>query len=278
MPLLLDDTWYDRRRSHYYVADTQPKSWQAVSHVTQDKKTSEASPEWVKMSALARLSGVPAATIKHYVREGLLPEPHRPNRNMAYYSTEMIPRIQRIKELQRTRYLPLKVIKQVLDESELSHQDETIAAVIARALEPNAPDDLRTRKDLIDSGMPEEQLEWLKSLKIISPLKNRSVETYGGDDLELLRILGAARRAGMAPEMLPVTILKEYADALRALVTAELKMFREGVLPTAGEDLSDITQAATELSERLVVLLRRKMLLPTLRELHRESSLKDEER
>ena len=31
--------------------------------------------ERIKMSELARRSGVPAATIKHYVNEGLLPEP-----------------------------------------------------------------------------------------------------------------------------------------------------------------------------------------------------------
>ena len=276
MPLLIDEIWEIPTGCDHYAADTSYENWQARPIVAEDEPQDDA-PKMVKMSVLARMSGVPSATIKHYVREGLLPEPHRPNRNMAYYDTAVIPRIQRIKELQRTRYLPLKVIKQVLDESELSHEDETIAAVIARAMSPGGEGDQRTRQELVHAGMPEEQLEWLKAIRVIAPVDGRKTETYAGDDLELLRVLGAARRAGLAPEMLPVTILQEYASALRALVRAELKMFREGVLPTAGEDLSEITQAATELSERLVVLLRRKLLLPTLRDLHREAPSSDAE-
>ena len=38
----------------------------------------------LKMSELAEASGVSAGTIKHYLREGLLPEPVRTSRNMAY--------------------------------------------------------------------------------------------------------------------------------------------------------------------------------------------------
>ena len=37
----------------------------------------------LKMSELAEQSGVSAGTIKHYLREGLLPEPVRTSRNMA---------------------------------------------------------------------------------------------------------------------------------------------------------------------------------------------------
>jgi predicted DNA-binding transcriptional regulator AlpA len=37
----------------------------------------------LKMSELADQSGVSAGTIKHYLREGLLPEPVRTTRNMA---------------------------------------------------------------------------------------------------------------------------------------------------------------------------------------------------
>jgi DNA-binding transcriptional MerR regulator len=38
----------------------------------------------LEMSELAERSGVSAGTIKHYLREGLLPEPVRTSRNMAY--------------------------------------------------------------------------------------------------------------------------------------------------------------------------------------------------
>ncbi|WP_053232664.1 MerR family transcriptional regulator [Sandaracinus amylolyticus] len=221
----------------------------------------------VKVSALAKMSGVPAATIKHYVREGLLPEPSRTSKNMAYYDVSLVPRIKKIKELQRTRFLPLKVIKSILDESELESEDETVGATIARVLEQTAPTERRTREELIASGMPEEQLVWLRGAGLITPQPDSKREVYAGDDLELLRVLGASRKAGITAEMLPVTILGEYAQALRTLVEIEVRMFREGVMPRAGDDLPALTEAATTLSERLVIVLRRRMLVPTMRAL-----------
>lgn len=221
----------------------------------------------VKASELARRSGVPAATIKHYVREGLI-EPARTSRNMAYYDVALVPRIQRIKELQRTRFLPLKVIKSVLDDSELDSQDETVAATIARMLVQTAPADARSREELVAGGMPAEQLDWLEGVGVVAPVADGAGQVYAGDDLEILRVLGAARRAGITADMLPVTVLAEYGAALRALVQTELRLYREGVLPRAGDrDLASLTEAATTLSERLVVLLRRKLLVPTLRAL-----------
>jgi DNA-binding transcriptional MerR regulator len=241
------------------------------------------------MSELARLSGVPAATIKHYLREGLLPAPAvRTSRNMAYYDVALVPRIRRIKELQRTRFLPLRVIREILEESELPSADDTVAAAIARVLTTSATAETRSRAELLAAGMPEEQLDLLARLGLVTPSRpdgrrggRRGVsdgepgapgsvdsahgdERYGGDDLELLRVLAAARRAGLTPDMLPITILGDYLEALRALVAVELRLFREGVVPRAGAELSGLTEAATVLSERLVVLLRRKLLLPTL--------------
>ena len=68
------------------------------------------------MKELAEASGVSAGTIKHYLREGLLPEPVKTSRNMAYYPPEFVERIKLIKQLQEERFMPLKHIKAVLDE------------------------------------------------------------------------------------------------------------------------------------------------------------------
>ncbi len=70
----------------------------------------------LKMSELAERSGVSAGTIKHYLREGLLPDPVKTSRNMAYYPPEFVERIRLIKQLQEERFMPLKLIKQMLDE------------------------------------------------------------------------------------------------------------------------------------------------------------------
>ena len=76
----------------------------------------ETASEMLRMGELAEASGVSAATIKHYLREGLLPEPVKTSRNMAYYPAEFVERIRLIKQLQEERYMPLRVIKDLLDE------------------------------------------------------------------------------------------------------------------------------------------------------------------
>ena len=70
----------------------------------------------LRMGELAEASGVSAGTIKHYLREGLLPEPVKTSRNMSWYPPEFVERIRLIKQLQEERFMPLKAIKAVLDE------------------------------------------------------------------------------------------------------------------------------------------------------------------
>jgi DNA-binding transcriptional MerR regulator len=56
--------------------------------------------ELLKISEIAERSGVPVATVRHYLREGLLPEPVKTSKNMAYYPPEFVDRIRTIKRLQ----------------------------------------------------------------------------------------------------------------------------------------------------------------------------------
>ncbi len=69
----------------------------------------------LKISELAEAADVPVATVRHYLREGLLPEPVKTSRNMAYYPREFAGRIRLIKQLQEERFLPLKVIRELLE-------------------------------------------------------------------------------------------------------------------------------------------------------------------
>src|SRR5207237_2507234 len=71
----------------------------------------------LKMSELAERSGVSTGTIKHYLREGLLgsdEEVVRTSRNMAYYPVDFVDRVRLIKRLQEERFMPLRVIREVM--------------------------------------------------------------------------------------------------------------------------------------------------------------------
>src|SRR5947207_285598 len=78
--------------------------------------TASKTDQLLRISELSERSGVPVATIHHYLREGLLPEPVRTSRNMAYYPPDFVERIRLIKRLQEERFMPLRVIKDVIDD------------------------------------------------------------------------------------------------------------------------------------------------------------------
>jgi DNA-binding transcriptional MerR regulator len=70
----------------------------------------------LKIGELADRAGVSPGTIRHYLREGLLPKPVKTSRNMAYYRPELADRIELIKRLQEERFMPLRVIREVLED------------------------------------------------------------------------------------------------------------------------------------------------------------------
>ena len=91
----------------------------------------------LKMSELAERSGVSAGTIKHYLREGLLgdqAEVLRTSRNMAYYPEQFVERVRLIKRLQEERFMPLRVIREVIGED----AERAVPADRARGSDPRA--------------------------------------------------------------------------------------------------------------------------------------------
>ncbi len=122
-----------------------------------------APPTLVKISQLAHKSGVPTATIKHYVRQGLLPSPsRRAGSNVAYYDAALADRIKAIKELQRRHALSLTTIKRMLDDGAPDPVDAAAATIRKILSRERRRGDVRTRAQLLTAGMPPEVLEKVK--------------------------------------------------------------------------------------------------------------------
>src|SRR6187551_3302822 len=122
----------------------------------------------LKISELAEQSGVPVATVRHYLREGLLPEPVKTSRNMAYYPPEFVDRIRLIKRLQEERFMPLKAIKGVLDdegtdraEALLALEDQILDRALAGEKTRTSAADVRKRY-----GVPKEVLDRLAEIGV----------------------------------------------------------------------------------------------------------------
>ena len=159
----------------------------------------------LKMAELAEASGVSAGTIKHYLREGLLPEPVKTSRNMAWYPPEFVERIQLIKELQERRFMPLKAIKGLL---ELEGEATRISAT-----------ELKRRY-----GVPQEVLDRLAELEVITP----SSSGYGVSDVRIVEAISRFR-AGGYDERIGFTVYDtlRYKRAMEELVKEEVEVIMD---------------------------------------------------
>jgi AcrR family transcriptional regulator len=71
-------------------------------------------PKHMKMSELSACAKIPAATIRYYSRLGLMPDPIKSGKTMAYYTTEHLERLQHIHSL-KEKGLTLAAISEVVE-------------------------------------------------------------------------------------------------------------------------------------------------------------------
>src|SRR4051812_1909147 len=175
---------------------------------------------FLKISELAERSGVPVATVRHYLREGLLPEPVKTSRNMAYYPPAFVERIRVIKQLQEERFMPLRVIRDLLDRQEaeperlramIELEDRILERALAGEEERISAEEVRSRYDV-----PKEVLDRLAALGVLTPDENG----YSPSDVRLVEAIGRFR-AGGYDERLGFTVY----DTLR---------YRRGPQPPGG--------------------------------------------
>ena len=101
----------------------------------------------MRMAELSRRSGVPVATLKYYIREGLLPAGARTAANQADYGQHHLDRIALIRALRDVADLPIAAIRETLEAIQRSAAHDLSApdhvAVALRALGPHVdvPDD-----------------------------------------------------------------------------------------------------------------------------------------
>lgn len=228
----------------------------------------QANSDLIKMSELSKRTGVSGATIRYYIKEGLLPPPaEKTSKNMAYYDISMVEKVKAIKELQSSRFLPLKVIKDMISEVSFSRDENQTDELIIQILEKRNEGKRKTREELLNEGIAEVEIDNYLKLGIITPDLDQGVQYFNDYDVDLIYLLDKARKSGIDASMLPTSILLAYVNALREMMRLELQMFRKSVVPRATHNLEEITENAVDLSEELIITLRRKLLVPMLEEL-----------
>jgi DNA-binding transcriptional MerR regulator len=217
----------------------------------------------LKMKELAEASGVSAGTIKHYLREGLLPEPVRTSRNMAYYPPEFVERIKLIKRLQEERYMPLKLIRSVLEED--PGRARALVELEDRILERARQGD-RSRVSAAELrrrySIPQEVLDRLAELGVLTP----NSRGYGARDVEIVEAISRFR-AGGYDERIGFTVYDtvRYKRALEGLVKEEVEVLMERLAGEVETDRAvELIEAGVEPLRDLIAALHQKLLVAEL--------------
>jgi DNA-binding transcriptional MerR regulator len=226
----------------------------------------------LRVSELAERSGVPVATIHHYLREGLLPEPLKTSRNMAYYPPEFVERIRLIKQLQEERFMPLRVIRELLERADsdperlraiIEVEDRILASALAGERTRTPAAEVRQRY-----SMPADVLDRLADLGVLSP----NSRGYGASDVRIIEAISRFRAGGFE-EALGFTVYDtlRYKRALEALVREEVAVVMERLAGKVdSERVVELLEAGAEPLKDLIAAMHSKLLVAELERQRRE--------
>jgi DNA-binding transcriptional MerR regulator len=189
----------------------------------------------MKISELSERSGVPVATVKFYIREGMLPRGESVSATRAEYGEEHLARLRLIAALADVRGLPLVRVREVLDlvDSPLDDPMETLGRAVG-ALPP-----------YVDGGRD----DYPRAREAIAALGL----TYDPDFTAVAQLDEALRALDAAGLDASPAVLGRYGGAMRQVAAEE-------VAPLAGMSPADAVSYAvlgTAMYEPVMLALRR---------------------
>ncbi|RME42987.1 MAG: MerR family transcriptional regulator [Deltaproteobacteria bacterium] len=227
-----------------------------------------------RMKDLVQETGIPRETIHFYLSEGLLPEPVRKSRNMAWYKEEHIARLRQIKELQEKHFLPLKAIKAIVCDIrgiDFTPAQEKVIASLKRRYAPKPGGEGASSPSLSELTerfeIPPEEVEALETLGIITVDRSASPPRVAEEDLEIAEILaklsevvGFSHDEGENAFALDLEDLEIYVRTSALLFAQELEILRERMAEIQEEEAVLLFEKVMPLLNELFGLLHKKQV------------------
>jgi DNA-binding transcriptional MerR regulator len=217
----------------------------------------------MRMRDLEKASGVGRETIRFYIREGLLPEPDKTSPNSARYSDIHVSRLKAIKRLQEERFLPLAVIRALLEADDgdrwlMPDAFPMLDALLAQRLDDSGP----TRVMLTELALPDYQHAHLDDLMI--PLADDG--TISARDAGILRTIQRLDDIGFTPELgFDGAQMRLYNVLIDWLTGQEIRHFLEHTAGHVGEAKAlDMAELGISVINDLLGQLRTRALLRKL--------------
>ncbi|MDJ0783111.1 MAG: MerR family transcriptional regulator [Desulfosarcinaceae bacterium] len=167
-----------------------------AAHPPVKRPCSDRGDPYLKMKELAAATGLTKATLLHYVRQKLLPEPVRTSPNMAWYPPHTVDRARFVKQVQHRHRLPLAAIRglvRALDQGrDVAPLVELQAALFGRQGARRLSRSGFGRK----TGLSEAQIDDLCDRGLIIPLE---AGRFDAQDVALGRLLARGLRLGIRP-------------------------------------------------------------------------------
>lgn len=224
----------------------------------------------MKMKELEERTGVGREAIRFYIREGLLPEPEKPRRNVAIYSDDHVERICLIRKLKDERFLPLGVIKELLDDPALSESSagfHGLERILSARLGANSSDEVLVEDFLDARSLDKEDLEAMSEAGLITFLQTSEGPALRGQDVRIAGIWADLIDAGFDgydPNDGPdeVSGFSRYLDAAENLAEEEVEAFYNVIPDTHSiEDAAAIAERGISLVEELFSILHGRAIL-----------------
>lgn len=240
----------------------------------------EAAKKLIKMSELSKRSKVSPGAIKFYLKEGLLPRPHKTSRNMAYYDPSCIERLRLIKELQTKRFLPLQVIKTILDTSDRTPSVSEIKTLmeiegeIFKALDHQPDFKPVAKKELLRREIiTKAELKKLEELDILHPQKNGKEHFYSEDDVHLIETMTKMRESGFSRELgFDVAEAGWFKELVELLVKEEIDQLSKRVVGKVPPDkIISLVLSGYQHVNTLFGIMHKKMILSEIQKIKEAS-------
>ena len=236
---------------------------------------SDSPPSGIRIGELMRRAGVTRATVHHYVREGLLPEPVKTSRNMALYSPDCVDRVLLIKNLQANYRRSLAEVRELLDDAEgheaLLRLRERVTSAVPADFGARQEGESLSRDAMMErTGFPADQLDEFASRGVISFFDDGGTASIRDYDVSVVDALARLRDAGFDREHgFQTDDAAMYLTTLRDLLREEVRIFLERSQP--GEDPEDLVARAERGIKHvtpLLIALRNKVIQELIDSLH----------
>ena len=213
----------------------------------------------LKSASCPKFPGLPIPTIRYYLQEGLLPPPIKTGKTMAYYDPECVERIKLIKRLQRERFLPIEVIRRLIDSGEVSNEDSEIGQVLTKS-GPAAGRFNQVPEHRIAeyTGYPSDRIQKLIDSGLISAQKGDDGFVFDALDCELIELAKKREEAGL-PLDFSIVSFQMYKKALDRVVTDNTRRVLVHLVDNVpSKNIGKALQEVEDSLDRLVLVLRQK--------------------